>query len=198
MLTRMQNTIKCYLPSEEIEIMSILCSEPWNCFYVQGGIIDIQVQNHVYKIQGIIIEATSKVMVMMDSEEIDDNWEIFRLGSLSESEIDQRCLINNRNSWDPPIQKLAAFPSDLNLGIFLNVRNNISLLRFSDTYNSNGQTINEITDSGMLISNSKGRLLIFNPIGDPIDFFISTNDMVIDSALKDVEIIPLQPSELSR
>lgn len=151
-----------------------------------------KIKHRVIHADRLVIEANSKIMIMMTVEEVEFKWEMFRITVISEVVMYERGLIQ----FDDLSEGTSSAEFDhldeyLDIDPFINGGNELYLLSNSETYTSNGQSITETIESGLLIVNHNERLLVFDPEDVPLNFCITRNEIVIDEILKNAEITPL-------
>jgi hypothetical protein len=184
-----KNKVKYFLSAEERQAISHLIPEYWKKIYVQAGKISDNrpVEPHVYSVGPIIIETKTQLLLLIDSEELDDGTELFTIAAVEDRDELQIML----SRMHPPVEELVDCPTDLNINLFLGVHNKISLLRFNEFLEEDTDHVYIERDSGLLIANTHGRLLLYPNQETPLEFCITTNPIKIDSVLNKVDIIPL-------
>lgn len=180
-----RNEVKYFLPAEEKQAISYSLLDPWVRICVQSGGIRRVVELHVYSVGSLVIEAKSKLMVLLVSENLDDGTELFRVAVVS----DQKKLQEMLSRMRPSIDELMDVPDDLEMGLFLGVENDVSLLRFYELLGEEVGRIKAATESGLLISNSNSRLLLYPNEEIPLEFCITTDTEKIDSILSKADIV---------
>lgn len=186
-----RNMVNFFLPAEEKQIISSLLHDPWKGIYAQSGKILIQqlVEPHTYSVGPVLIETNkSRILILLDSKELDDGNELLRLAIVTDQDELQEML----SKMHPPIKELINVPNDLNIESFFGIVNEVFLLRFSHIIRNGINQINVTTESGLLISNSDCRLLLYPNKEIPMDFCITTDADKINKVLKGVDVIPFR------
>jgi len=176
-------------PEEKKTITSSLCC-PWQKIYVQSGKISNKdlVEPHVYSVGCLIVQTiNSKVLITLDTENFNNEIELFRL-AITFDELELGKMLSKMH---PPIQEIYSYPIDLNLDNFLNVDNEISLLRFNSVHWREGRQINITTESGMLIKSNSTELLLYPNEEIPLDLCITKNTQKIQEIIKSATIANL-------
>lgn len=183
-----RNEAKYFLPAKEKHAISSVLLSPWEKLYVQSGKISDKrlVEPHVYSIGSIVVETQSQLLILLDSEELDDGTELFRLAVVADRNELKEMLLK----MHPPIEPLDDIPVDLDIESFFGVRNAVSLLRFKGVVGEGANQINTATESGLLVSNSNRRLLLYPNETTPMEICVTTNVEKIDKVLAAVDMMP--------
>lgn len=191
MLSRTSNSVRCYIPDEERQIMSSSLDGLWKGIHVSPIDILGDEGEQCCRVLNMLIETKSMVMLWLTSETVEFKWEMFRLSITSKKQIVEWGMYDGNLPWESPVVGLENLSGFLDIDLFLKGNNDVSLLKFAQSYSIEGKEINETTESGLLIANHQGRMLVFDPEDIPLTFCITTNHRLIESKLKDAEIIPL-------
>jgi hypothetical protein len=129
-------------------------------------------------------------LISLDSEELDDGTELFRVAVVANQDELKAML----SRMYPSVGELVDIPTDLDIESFLGKENEVSLLRFKETLGEGVGQINTTTESGLLISNPNGRLLLYPNEEIPMEFCITTDMEKIDKVLSAVDIVSFSAS----
>lgn len=176
-----QNELIYALPEGEKVVFSKLC-RLWGNFYVPGGKIlaDRLVEPYVYCIPQLLIGGDTKALILLDSKEVAET-ELFRIAIVTgKQELDE--MMSHTN---PRFSELIDFPTDLQIDQFLGIENKVSIIRFNvEIEDGKGGILGKIVvDSGLLISNKNGRMVLYPNLAVPLDISITTNEAKITDLL---------------
>lgn len=189
-----QDDFKYALPEDEKAVFSKLCRQSWTNFYVPGGAILAKalVEAHVYSIPQLLIEGGITALILLDSEELAET-ELFRIAI----EAGKQKLGKMMSHTHPRFSELVDFPAELQIDHFLRIENKVSIIRFKEEIeNGKGGILGEATvDSGLLISNENGRMVLYPNPAIPLDICITTGEAKITDLLSQAASIEsLNPS----
>ena len=170
------------LHEDEKVILSKLCGQPWKKICIPGGVIQEKalIEPHIYSIPQLLIESNIIALILVDSKELEET-ELFRIAI----EVDQKMVGKMISRTYPKFSELIEFPADLQIEKFLNIENTISIVRFLAEIETGKDGIlgKVIVDSGLLISNKNGRMILYPSPVVPLDICISTNEFKISNIL---------------
>lgn len=185
-----QDKIDYSLPEDEKVFLSNLCRQPWTNVYIPGGmILKKELEPHVYTIPQLLIEGGTTYLVLLDSEEVAET-ELFRFAIVADKQKLDKMMSHTR----PRFSELVDFPGDLQIDQFLRVENRVSIIRFNvEIENGKGGVLGKAAvDSGLLISNENGRMVLYPNLAVPLDISITTDEAKITDLLsKAASIEPL-------
>ncbi len=184
------------IPPEELQTLGELTKMFWTEFLSQRGEFGLfsaaRMESGVYSDGDLIIvlNGKTKVLLQMTSEDLEEGSEIFRIVATSSSQALREYL---EKPWYH-MRTVTKLPSDLNLMAFLHQRNRLSVLRWKEQFSREdfGDTLEVISESGLLIENNEARIVIYPDTVVPLDMCFTTNEEKIKEVLAGVnEIIPI-------
>jgi hypothetical protein len=178
---------------EKIELSKVAL-RPWKKFYVPKGEISNKssIESHLYRIPQIIIGHVSDIVVFIDSMDVSET-ELYRVSAAPDRDGSVKMSMRTQ----PQFAELKKFPNDLKMDRFLEVSNELSLLRFCvEIEDGFGSVLGEaIVDSGLLISNATARMVLYPCLAVPLDMCITTDERKVGELLsRAVEIERLTAS----
>lgn len=166
--------------------IQLLKTEPWLGFYTQGGVFEFSSTSDPIRLGSLAIDVGKKIIIYGRGIEVhDDALEIFRIELWQNEQFDDEDFLKKTR---PRFLRVSNYPSKLGLDKFLNVRNEINLLR---TMERQDETL-YVVDKGILCINPNGaKLMIEADDEHPSNILITTTGSIIKERLLKYELITM-------
>lgn len=177
-------TYQLKLEANEIETLQLLSTKLWAGIFANGGQLMLVTQeNGFYSVPLLGIDAGEKIVLTGRSMDICEDEELFRLEIWNGRELDDQHI---RKMIRPSFEPVTKFPVGLDLTPFLNCQNKIKLLRCAEETTKG--TI--VIDTGILVTNSTGKLLLIQADKDfPLNVRITLDEVLIKGSLETMAAI---------